>query len=539
MRHMSLSYVAGDPASKPIDVLVVGAGPTGLTAALEARRLGMSVRIVDRRPVRLRRSKALVVHARTMEVFDSLGIAAQVRERGAVFRAMNLHGSAGAAGRVDLEALSWGDTDFPFWLTVPQHDTEQVLEEALVTAGSSIEWGTVFRGLRQGPDAVMAHLQTQEDTCAVRARWVVGADGGRSSVRDAIGGHMARHDADATFMLADAFTTCELPEDEGHFFIHPDGFLVIVPMPEPRQWRIIAHLPRHEAAGPVPIDAAFLDALIADRASVQFGAHDVGWTSRFDLTHGVSDLTRRGRVFLAGDAAHVHSPVGGQGLNTGVQDAHALIWRLAAANAVDEATREALLDSFAIERRQVAEAMVGNVRRATALLTGRSTLARRVVGSIAPRILPRTKWRQALARPLAGLQMQYRDSPLTVAGGGARPVNAAAVGGGTVLGRLEFGTWTWIAHENVADGPWRGLPVVRAASGEGPRVQLLRPDGYIAASGDDPVSVWAALTQHPVLAALVRPHAAGLRQGASAQGKSTTVRASGRASCRGPGSGSS
>ena len=507
VRHMRHTYSAPGSSSEPVDLLVVGAGPTGLTAALEARRLGLSVRIVDRQPARLPRSKALVVHARTMEMFDSLGIAAQLRERGAVFRAMNLHGSAGANGRIDLQALAWGDTDFPFWLTVPQYDTEQVLEEALAAVGTPIEWGTAFCGLDQQTHAVVAHLQTQDDTFDVHARWVLGADGGRSSVRDAIGSRMARENAEATFMLADVFTTCDLAEDEGHFFIHPDGFLVIVPMPAPRQWRIIAHLPRHDAADPLTIDAEFLDALIADRASVRFGAHDVGWTSRFALTHGVSDLIRNGRVFLAGDAAHVHSPVGGQGLNTGAQDAHALIWRLAIADALEPATREALLDSFAIERHQVAETMVGNVRRATTLLTGRSTLARRVFGSLAPRILPRTRLRQVLARPLAGLNVRYHDSALTVAGGGARPANRPAIGGGTVLGRLEFGAWTWIAHEDVPDGAWHGLPVVRATSGEGPSVQLIRPDGYVAASGDDPGSVWAALTEHPVFAGLVRADA--------------------------------
>lgn len=498
---MSLSYPGNDPS--PVDVLVVGAGPTGLTAALEARKLGMSVRIIDRQPARVHQSKALVVHARTMEMFESLGIAARARERGAVFRALNLHGSAGAAGRIDLETLDWGDTDFPFWLTVPQYETEQVLEEALVAAGTSIEWGTAFRGLDQEADAVIAQVQAQDDPFEVRARWVVGADGGRSSVRDAIGGHMARHDAKAVFMLADAFTTCDLPEDEGHLFIHPNGFLVIVPMPEPRQWRIIAHLPREDPADPAPIDADFLDALIADRAPVEFGAHDVGWTSRFALTHGVSDLTRNGRVFLVGDAAHVHSPAGGQGLNTGVQDSHALIWRIAVADSLDGPARETLLDSFAIERHQVAAAMVGNVRRATAVLTGRSTLARRVVGSIAPRILPRTKLRQSLARPLAGLKVRYRDSPLTVAGGGARPVNGPAVGGGSALGRLEFGAWTWIAHEDLANSDWHGLPVVRVVSGAGPRVQLVRPDGYLAATGDDPAAVWATVAQHPFLTELI------------------------------------
>ncbi len=484
-------------------MLVVGSGPAGLTAALEARMLGMSVRIVERHRARVHRSKALVVHARTMEVFDTLELSQALRARGEVFRALNLHGCGGAAGRIDLNALHWGDTDHPFWLTVPQYETEQVLEQALHDAGVTIEWGTTFTSARQAADTVTAHLHSHDRAFDVQARWLVGADGGRSAVRDMIGGHMRRDDARATFVLADAFTTCDLPEDEGHFYLHPEGLLIIVPMPTARQWRIIAHMPGEDADDPTPIDAAMLDALIAQRTSVQFGAHDVGWTSRFALSHGVTDRTRDGRVFLIGDAAHVHSPVGGQGLNTGVQDAHGLMWRLAVADRLDGAARDALLDSFAAERGQVADQMVNAVRRATALVTGRSSLARRVFGAVAPRVLPRTRGREILARPIAGLQVRYGDGALATSNGGARPANSAVVGGGRVLDRLAFGAWNWIVGDAAANGPWQGLSVVRTADSDGPRVQLVRPDGYVAASGDDLVEVWHAVAAHPALAAVV------------------------------------
>lgn len=498
---MSLTSLSRQP--RPIDVLVVGAGPAGLTAALEARRLGMSVRIVERHRARVHRSKALVVHARTMEVFDTLELSESLRSRGEVFRALNLHGCGGAAGRIDLGALDWGDTQHPFWLTVPQYETEQVLERALRDAGVAIEWGTTFTSAQQTPAVVTAHLHDQDGAFDVQTRWLVGADGGRSAVRETIGGHMRREDARATFVLADAFTTCDLPEDEGHFHLHPEGLLIIVPMPTPRQWRIIAHMPEQGADDPTPIDAAMLDALIARRAAVRFGAHDVGWTSRFALSHGVSDRTRDGRVFLIGDAAHVHSPVGGQGLNTGVQDAHGLMWRLAVADRLDDAARDALLDSFAAERGQVAEQMVNAVRRATTLVTGRSSLARRVFGAVAPRVLPRTRAREILARPIAGLQVRYGDGALMTSNGGARPANRAAVGGGRVLDRLAFGAWSWIVRDASANGPWQNMTVIRTADGDGPRVQLVRPDGYVAASGDDLVEVWHAVAAHPTLAAAV------------------------------------
>lgn len=497
-----MSLTSGNLESHHLDVLVIGAGPTGLTAALEARRLGLSVRIVERHPERIRRSKALVVHARTMEMFDTLGIAEQLRSGGEVFRALNLHGSAGAAGRIDLDALAWGDTDYPFWLTSPQHQTEQVLEEALAQAGVEVEWGTTFERLEQDDTGVLAHLRS-DAAFTVRARWLVGADGGRSMVRGSIDGRMRRDDAGATFLLADAFTTCDLPQDEGHFYLHPDGMLVIVPMPERDLWRIIAHVPGADASDESPIDAAFLDELILRRAGLPFGAHDVGWTSRFALTHGVADLTHRGRVFLVGDAAHVHSPVGGQGLNTGVQDAHGLMWRLAVADALTPEDRDVLLAGFAAERGQIADGMVRAVRRATALVAGRSSLTRRAIGALAPRVLPRLKRREILARPAAGLNVRYRQSAMVAAGGGARPTNGAALDGGSILSRLPFGAWAWIVRHPDIDGPWRGLPVVRTESRSEPRVELVRPDGYVAAAGDDCDEVWNAVHGKPVLAATI------------------------------------
>lgn len=496
----SAESAASPPSS--VDVLVVGAGPTGLTAALEACRLGMSVRIIERHPSRIHRSKALVVHARTMEMFESLGLADALRERGAVFRALNLHGWAGATGRIDLDALAWGDTDYPYWLTLPQYETEQVLEQALADCGVNVEWGTSFTGLAQSDDDVVADLQRDDAAFDIRSHWLVGADGGRSRVRDSIGGRMERDDADATFVLADAFTMCDLTQDEGHFYLHPDGMLVIVPLPIPNQWRIIAHVPGVAASDQTPIDAAMLDELIQRRASVRFGAHDVGWTSRFALSHGVADLTRRGRVFLVGDAAHVHSPVGGQGLNTGVQDAHGLMWRLAVAGTLEPEHREALLAGFVAERGRLADGMVRAVQRATSLVAGRSSLSRRIVGLLAPRILPRTSRREILARPVASLQTRYQQGAAVASGGGARPANGPAVGGGSILSRLAFGEWTWIVRGDD-DAGCRGLPVVRTQEAGAARIELVRPDGYVAAAGEDCAAVWRSVRHEPVLAAMV------------------------------------
>ncbi len=463
------------PSTSHVDLLVVGVGPTGLTAALEARRFGMTVRIVDKRDSRARRSKALVIHARTMEILDNLGLAPDLMRRGVRFAGLNLHGAGGARGRLDLMGLDWGDTDYPFWLTLPQYETEQVLEDALAAEGVHVEWDTELSDLSQDDSGVAATLGGR----SVTADWLIGADGSHSAVRGAVGGHLERVDAGATFILADVHTTNrDLVQDEGHLYLHPDGLLIIVPMPEPDLWRIIAHRPGESPDNDEPIDAAFLDALVRERAGVEFGAHDVGWTSRFALAHGVTDVIRRDRVFLAGDAVHVHSPVGGQGLNTGVQDAHNLIWKLAAARALgDNPHGRWLLGTYGVERMQVAEEMVGSVDRATRILTGRTGLVRRAVGAVMPRTLPRLPVRQAFGRRLAGLELAYEGEAA-----GRRLPNHPTADGSGVLAHLDPRGFTWVL--NGADEPFdaRGLPVIHV--GDGPAVTLVRPDGYVAATGD-------------------------------------------------------
>ena len=191
--------------------------------------------------------------------------------------------------------------------------------------------------------------------------WLIGCDGGRSRVREAANMRLDRSDTGAIFVLADVKTTASLPEDEGHGFLAPEGLLLIVPMPEPGRWRIIAHIPEAEASVPIVINEGFLDDMIRRRSGIDFGSHDVAWTSEFQLSQGLADRYRCGRVFLAGDAAHIHSPVGGQGLNTGVQDAYNLLWKIAAARHMPESHADALLDSYEKERRPVARAMVRSI----------------------------------------------------------------------------------------------------------------------------------------------------------------------------------
>ncbi len=502
-------------ADADVDVLVVGAGPTGLVAAAEALRHGLSVRIVERKATRGAFSKALVVHARTLEVFATMGIAKEIRAVGAPFTALNTHFADGQRRvRVDLLGLPWGDTAYPFWLSVPQYDTERVLEARLEEFGGAVDWSTSLRELTDHGDHVEAVLQGTKGRETVRARWVIGCDGGRSTVREQSGITLSRSRAGATFLLADSKSTSDLVEDEGYLHLTSQGLLLIVPMPEPGRWRLIAHVSpsssRVDDEAPA-IDARGLDDIIRERAGIEFGSHDVSWTSQFDLTHGVAVRFRVGRVFLAGDAAHIHSPVGGQGLNTGVQDAHNLMWKIAYARHLPARQAEDLLDSYDAERRGSAGLMVRGVARMTATMTSRRWLVRRVVGLLAPRVLALHSVQSRLGRGVGMLNLSYagRGRAAQASGAGlrvgSRMPNPELRAGGRLFDRMDGNGYGWVVQGDDAtpvpdpsEAKWRGVPVVffRRADMRDPTeyprgaaTVLVRPDRYIAAAGTDPDSL--------------------------------------------------
>ncbi len=504
-----------DPSSQPdlptwtgLDVLIIGAGPTGLTAACEALRHGLSVRIIDRKQGRSTHSKALVTHARTLEVFETMGVAGAMLAAGVPFAALNVQaGPRRRAIRLDLLGLPWGDTAYPFWLSIPQDATEQVLEAHLTALGGAVEWGTTLEEIHDRGDRVEALVENDDRTETITARWLIGCDGGRSRVRDQIGVLLQRHDAGATFVLADVKSTLPIIENEGYVFLAPQGMLLIVPMPEPTRWRIIAHVPTPPLDSPLTVDAAFLDEVIRQRSGLEFGSHDVAWTSQFNLGHGLADRYRKGRIFLAGDAAHIHSPVGGQGLNTGVQDAHNLLWKLAMATRSGSPGTEDLLDSYEEERQAVGRSMVTGVARVTTALTNRRSMARRTLGSLAPLILGRRAVKAKLGRTAGMLELAYTNgSRPRASGAGRRLGNPELQSGGRLYDKLSFDGWCWVVWGRPGEtGPdadaarWRGIPVVFlpdqalawtvAVTADSSRVVLVRPDRYVAGAGPSPESV--------------------------------------------------
>lgn len=396
------------------EVLIVGAGPTGLAAGIDALRHGLSVRLIERRAERARASKALVVHARTMEVFETLGCTEAVLRAGQKFRALQVRPfQAQQPIRIDLLARPWGDTRYPYWLSVPQYDVERAMEECFLDLGGRIDWQTSLERLEPRENGVDVTLSTGRH----QARWVLGCDGGRSATREGLGLELTRSGLGVTFALADVVTRSDLARDEGNGILSPDGLLLIVPMPPVREletaglhtWRLIAQVP----ADFDPSSLAAWSALVGSRAGVDLAMQGVGWNSRFDLTSGVVNHFRKGDVFLLGDAAHVHSPVGGQGLNTGVQDAHNLVWKLALSRAPGwtSAAREHLLDSYEAERRPIALEMVRVTGLATRVLAARNPLLRALRGLAANALVRTPLFQDRLARGVGMLNVRSAGSP--------------------------------------------------------------------------------------------------------------------------------
>jgi 2-polyprenyl-6-methoxyphenol hydroxylase-like FAD-dependent oxidoreductase len=397
----------------PLDVLVVGAGPTGLTLAAQLQAFGATVRIVDRQLDRVHESRALGVQPRTLEVLRGLGVAQELLARGNDAVWVQLH-AAGRVVRVRLFGLGLDDTAYPFLLLVSQADTEQVLGDHLAGRGVPVERGIEVVGFDADPDAVTCTLRHRDGrTEQVRARYLAGCDGAASTVRRGAGIPFKGGAYPQTFALAD-LEADGLDRDAAHAFLGQVGILLFFPLGRPASWRLLAMHPglrgRREPAQPSLGELqALADAFTGGRIALR----DPVWRTYFGLQHRHATRYRAGRVFLAGDAAHVHSPAGAQGMNTGIQDAWNLGWKLAlVCRGVAE---EALLDSYDAERRPVGGFVVRFTDRAFSVATSTNPLLRALRTQLVPRVLPLAlRFDRAMAsgfRTVSQLNISYRHSP--------------------------------------------------------------------------------------------------------------------------------
>ncbi len=401
------------------DVLVVGAGPVGLVAAAELARHGVAVRIVDKLPQPTKESRAIAVHARSLEMLARMGAVEELIATGVKAGAMELYSGHDKLFRVPLDGL---DTAYPFSLNTPQTETERVLTRHLNSLGVTVERGVELTQLTQHGEAVQATIRHTSGTVEdIEVPWVIGADGARGPVRHLVGAKLAGSFVGERFLLGDVDAEHNLDTDAMFTFFSPGGPVLAMPLRNGRA-RVMAQV--HDAPGtPLNLHPTLeqLQEILDERVGgiKLLKGH---WLTSFELHHAQVPQYRWGRVFLVGDSAHIHSPAGGQGMNTGMQDAFNLAWKLA--DVIDGRAGDALLDSYQAERYPVAQSMIKFTERLSkaGTLTGapqriRNALLRALshIGAVG----------HLMASTTAELTIRYPDSPI-VTGKAPRGAKVAA-----------------------------------------------------------------------------------------------------------------
>jgi 2-polyprenyl-6-methoxyphenol hydroxylase-like FAD-dependent oxidoreductase len=485
------------------EVLVVGAGPTGLALALQAHDHGAKVRIVDRRPCLFRPSRALILHSRTLEGLRPLGVAEQILECGQVAPEADLH-FHGRVIRARLANLALADTAFPHLTLVRQSDVEAVLANALEERGLLVERGTEVTAVQDGRAATCAKLQSASGCEVAAFDYVVGCDGQASTVREAARIPWPGKRYAEEVVLADLDLETDLNPALAHAFVCRQGILLVFALGELAPWRLVATRPagaEHLQPGsPGPgIDSAELQTMLA-QAGVDARATNVAWSARFPLQRRMAARFRSGRLFVAGDAAHASSPATGQGMNLGIQDALNLGWKLAFAGRARDTTR--LLDSYERERLPVDRAAIALTHAAFWAESSTSTfptLLRDPIAPLAalalPALLSRRRLVAEVIRRVSQLTVAYQHSPVSLEVAprlrrGPRP--GSRLGDATVM---AHGQWTRLhtllaqpgvqvllhrdarPDDDLCWGP--RVTVHRLTSESGFGVVAVRPDGYV------------------------------------------------------------
>ncbi|MET9734945.1 FAD-dependent monooxygenase [Streptomyces sp. NPDC006458] len=502
------------PSAESFDVLIVGAGPTGMVAACELLRRGIRVRIVDRAPQPSPFPKALLVWPRSIDLFEDLGVLPELRAAGLPINAFSYFS--------DRRRLA--TFDFPQHLTplcLPQNETERILRDRLAQLGGKVERGVRlltfdsmdFSGRVEASDgvtAVLEHADGRLERC--RAPFVIGTDGAGSAVRAQLGSGFTGSTYESAFALVDARIEGFLPPDQALYYQSPAGALVVVALPD-GVFRFFSSMAPGEK-----VTVEKMQRIVDERGPRGVKLVDPVWESEFRVHARHATQFQLGRVFIAGDAAHVHSPAGGQGLNTGMQDAHNLAWKLAAV--IQGKAPSSLLDTYGPERSAVAQRVVRDTDIQTRGWLVKGAMAVRARDA-AFRVAERSRLFRLYAPVMAGRRLSYpavRDTQLPgglpgckvrgrlpggltvgmvfpralaapngIAGPGPRPASWTVV---TVC-RGEAASWR--EQVRALSAPWQEVRVVELAGGAtrpetGCGTQgyyLIRPDGHIAAHGHE------------------------------------------------------
>ena len=492
--------------------MIVGAGPTGLMLANQLGRRGVRTLIIDRHAGPSLQTRALGVQARTLEIYARLGVVSRALQLGKAGYGANIWAQGRRTARVPLGDAGSGMSPYPYILILGQDDNERILGERLRDWNLAVQWNTELTGLTQQADGVCATLkQPDGSTRELRAAWVAGCDGARSAVRELNGIGFPGAPYEHVFFVADVECTGSMVPDELNVYLWRDGFHLFFPMRGTDHWRVVGILP-------APLrgkdDVSFDDVVpsVRGEAGATLDFRSCSWFSTYRIHHRSASRFRKGRCFLLGDAAHIHSPVGAQGMNTGLQDAYNLGWKLAAVT--QGRADAALLDSYEAERVPVAQRLLATTDRAFRVVVsdswGAGLLRTKVLARIAAFVLRQPRAQRLAFRTVSQTGIHYRGSALSVTLPGAAPAAPRAgdrfpwlklrfTAGGPIedlFERLDDTRFTLLVfgqvvaalpgarfHTEVISDDAHNTAALAQAHIPQPSFYLLRPDGHVGLCG--------------------------------------------------------
>jgi 2-polyprenyl-6-methoxyphenol hydroxylase-like FAD-dependent oxidoreductase len=499
-----------DTDARVTDVVIVGAGPTGLSLACQCIRHGVDFVIIDRNAGVTPYSKAIGVHARTLEIYEQMQLAERAVADGWIASKGRLIVGGEVRGELELSRIGAGFSRYPFVLMLEQSRNEALLYDYLRSHGRDVRWQTSFEGLTQHGDGVGLTVRGPAGaTGRIDAKYLVGCDGARSPVRHALGVGFEGSTFERTFYVADAQVDWAFSHDALQVCLLRDSFVLFFPLKGERRYRIVGVFPEEFAGESEGIVYEQIERNIREGTELPLEIHDVEWFSTYKVhTRHVSAFSS-GRCFLAGDAAHIHSPAGAQGMNTGIQDAYNLAWKLALA--LHGKAAPSLLDSYNEERLPNARRLLETTDRLFQLAAGSnpivSFLRMNVVPPVANRLLRMPRVTAFLFPALSQIGISYRDGSLSEHEGDADFAVKAGdrmpwfeIDGASIYDRLRTPRFHWIVFaehpeavhsESMADDLFETHvlplhPKAAAAFGmTGPFSVLLRPDNHIAFLSSD------------------------------------------------------
>lgn len=476
-------------ASKPLDtdILIVGAGPVGLFLANECARRNLRWRLIEERASQSEHSKALAIFPRTLEIFDMAGVVSPFLERANRVTRVSVITHGHMLARMRFEPK---ESPYSFVAMVPQDVTEALLLEQLRRKGGNVDYETQFRSAVQDDSGVNVTIEHAGKSSTLRAAIVVGCDGAHSAVRHQLNLPFEGAEYSGSFLLADVETNATLPADEMQLCPSELGPVAIFPMSATRR-RIVATIENPEG------DAPSLDLtrkVLAERGPAEIEAHSLHWSSYFRIHHRQVARLREGRIFIAGDAAHIHSPFGGQGMNTGLHDVWNLAWKLDLF--LKGRGTQVLLDSYSSERLPVIKNVIETTDRLTTVMGTPNVFAQALRDTVIPMISRLAPFQHAFVQRLSELGIAYHHSPI-VEGPGERFFENSLRGGKGICSRFI------LFLGNEAKPPTKEavmrlvesfLDVVQLRFFDQRGLMLLRPDGYVAyaSHASDPPAIEAA-----------------------------------------------